>query len=534
MTAVDVKYTLGRSSDAHLGLHLVQPWVEPDRRDRRRATTTMSRPSQAQQPEEVASVVAAPRITTSDSTDTVQLPLEKENAPNSKAAASSGNGILRKSSLTGRRKKIADNLKKVKQHLVVVTTTTRKRGATNEAVAAAAAATKSKAPTDTPETKQKERLVDSSIPQEISFRIPAEDDDDHSVVSDLEDDGVGIEDLPPERQYILPAEERHSTIGKRWSLFVGSIAHHNGNIPAGSQTVNSGAPSRVSRPPVSVTKSLVSGHFSRTRHTTLASGAFERLPSKRKSPPSPTTSRPPLAHSKIKRKGATITTSTIGAAAAAAAAAEAADPTAPQTTTCSRRAVSATAAAVPQPPPIHTEPGRGKATAIPAFSNSNNNHHQSSPNLHITNPNNVPQKSLEQVFRKEQASATQFIQQVVSHAPASHPPAPPAARDARTTTPSPPSETTLRKQFFVALLNELLQNDDDMVEESTLLHSLNQLARKRAATFYPPPSSSSKCAASNAGLQHHANFDTRSMEHFLAELSLENKIMRSDGQIYSI
>jgi len=540
VTAVDVKYTLGRSSDAHLGLHLVQPWVEPDRRERRRSTTTRQPQSQPLQQQQVPSIVA-PRTTT-ESTDAVQPLLEKENAPNQKA----GTGILRKPSLTGRRKAIADHLKKVKQHLVV----TRKRGATNttEAAAAAAAtataAAKSKAPTATPETKKTERSVDSSIPQEISFRVHAEgdkddddDNDDGSVVSDLEDDGVGIEDLPPERQYILPAEERHSTIGKRWSLFVGSIANHNGNnnnnIPAGSQTVNSGAPSRVSRPPVSVTKSLVSGHFSRTRHTTLASGAFERLPSKRKSPPSPTTIRPPLAHSKTKRKGA--------AAAAAAAATTsnttvAADTTARNTTACPRRA--AAAAAVPQPPPVHTEPGRGTATANRTFSKNSNNNNQNAPNLHTTttiNPNNASQKSLEQVFRQEQASATQFIQQVVSHAPASHPPVPPAA--ANTTAPSPPlseETTSLRKQFFVALLNELLQNDDDMVEESTLLNSLNQLARKRAATFYPPSSSSPSKYAGSAGLPHHANFDTRSMEHFLAELSLENKIMRSDGQIYSI
>jgi hypothetical protein len=127
-----------------------------------------------------------------------------------------------------------------------------------------------------------------------------------------------------------------------------------------------------------------------------------------------------------------------------------------------------------------------------------------------------PHVTLEEVFQKGKRSATQFIQQVVSNKAEGD--ADLADDEASLARNSVASQTVLRKQLFLGLVNDLFQNED-VLEEDNLMDRINGLAKQRSVLN---TSSSEVC------------FDADTVEELLSSLAEENKIMRSDGLIYSI
>jgi hypothetical protein len=193
---------------------------------------------------------------------------------------------------------------------------------------------------------------------------------------------------------------------------------------------------------------------------------------------------------------------------------------------------------MPPPPPPHLPPVTSTSTRIlPAPSSPPNIARASTLGggqfnlsslqdrriLEVTNVSSYQQQqqqqstghvTLKQVYTQQVQEARNFIDQVVANA---NPPSSPTTTTKHTTgIPSPPPQpaaiSPARRQF-VTLFHELLVNTDGVVQEEDVTQQVNQLAKQQ-------------------NMDH--TFESSQVEAYIEALCKEDKVMRSEGLLYTI
>jgi hypothetical protein len=120
--------------------------------------------------------------------------------------------------------------------------------------------------------------------------------------------------------------------------------------------------------------------------------------------------------------------------------------------------------------------------------------------------------TLREVYDDHWQKANEFVKDVVTDSKAKQP-APSKKEEEISKAPELP-EVDERQSAFLAVFNDLLQNNDGTIEEEGLLSNINELSAKR--------------------VKNGMTFAQADVDQILLHLCEENKIMRCDGQVYSI
>jgi hypothetical protein len=120
--------------------------------------------------------------------------------------------------------------------------------------------------------------------------------------------------------------------------------------------------------------------------------------------------------------------------------------------------------------------------------------------------------TLREVYDDHWQEANEFVKDVVTDSKAKQP-SPSKKEEEISKAPELP-EVDERQSAFLAVFNDLLQNNDGTIEEEGLLSKINELSTKR--------------------VKNGMTFAEAEVDQILLHLCEENKIMRCDGQVYSI